>query len=89
MDVYHEIQDPETVLAELRKDLSPRGRVGLVEYRLEGPTARHIRVEHRMSPEQVLAEWVPAGFELEKQIESMPSQHVFIFRARPPSEEQR
>jgi ubiquinone/menaquinone biosynthesis C-methylase UbiE len=87
VDVYHEIQNPASMLEELRNDLSPRGRIGLVEYRLEGPTARHIRLEHRMSPGHVLAEWIPAGFELEKQIETMPSQHVFIFRAASTEEE--
>ena len=81
VDVYHEIQEPEAVLARLRDSLSPDGRVGLVEYRLEGRSAEHIRREHRMSTEQVLAEWLPLGFELVERIDSMPSQHVFIFRA--------
>jgi hypothetical protein len=80
VDVYHEFQEPESMLAELRKALSPEGRIALVEYRLEGDTARHIRREHRMSPEQVMDEWTRAGFELVEQHESLPSQHLFIFR---------
>lgn len=81
VDVYHEIQEPETVLARLRESLSPEGRIGLVEYRLEGRSAEHIRREHRMSTAQVLDEWLPLGFELVERIDSMPSQHVFIFQA--------
>jgi SAM-dependent methyltransferase len=80
VDVYHELQNPEPMLRKMRDALSPTGRVALVEFRLEGDTAAHIRTEHRMSVEQVLAEWKPAGFELVELWEEMPTQHVFIFK---------
>ncbi len=80
VDVYHEFQKPKEMLAHLGRALAPGGRVALVEYRLEGNTALHIHRDHRMSVEQVLAEWVPAGFELVERIESLPTQHLFIFR---------
>jgi hypothetical protein len=54
----------------------------LVEYRLEGDTAEHIHIEHRMSVEQVVDEWTPAGFQLLETIETLPSQHLFVFSAR-------
>jgi len=79
-DVYHEFQQPEAMLDAMRDDLKPDGRVALLEYRLEGDTADHIKVEHRMSPDQVLSEWEPAGFELVTQHEFLPSQHFFIFK---------
>ena len=82
VDVYHELQKPEPVLARIRQCLAPGGTVTLVEYRLEGETAAHINVRHRMSVEQVLAEWNAAGFELAHQIETLPAQHVFIFSTR-------
>jgi len=80
VDVYHEFQDPKPMLAKMREALAPGGRIALVEYRTEGTTASHIRAEHRMSVEQVLSEWKPAGFELERDIETLPAQHLFIFR---------
>jgi ubiquinone/menaquinone biosynthesis C-methylase UbiE len=80
VDVYHELQDPDPVLAKMREALAPEGRVALVEFRLEGSSAAHIRTEHRMSVEQVLAEWEPAGFELIELWEEMPTQHVFVFK---------
>jgi ubiquinone/menaquinone biosynthesis C-methylase UbiE len=80
VDVYHELQNPEPMLRKMRDALSPGGRVALVEFRLEGDTAAHIRTEHRMSVEQVLAEWKPAGFELVELWEEMPTQHVFVFK---------
>ena len=82
VDVYHEFQHPEPMLAAIRDSLAPGGRVALVEYRAEGDSAAHILAEHRMSVEQVVAEWGRAGFELLKRIETLPMQHLFIFTAR-------
>jgi ubiquinone/menaquinone biosynthesis C-methylase UbiE len=82
VDVYHEFQKPEPMLAALRASLAPGGTVTLVEYRAEGHTASHIKADHRMSVDQVLAEWQPAGFRLLDRIETLPSQHLFLFAAR-------
>nr|MDP9119902.1 class I SAM-dependent methyltransferase [Acidobacteriota bacterium] len=82
VDVYHEFQKPEQMLARIRDCLAPGGRVYLVEYRLEGESAEHIRREHRMSVEQVLSEWNRAGFELVRRLETLPSQHLFVFTTR-------
>jgi len=82
VDVYHEFQQPEPMLARIRESLAPGGTVTLIEYRLEGESASHIHQAHRMSVEQVLSEWNPAGFELANQLETLPSQHLFIFSTR-------
>jgi predicted methyltransferase len=82
VDVYHEFQKPEPMLARIRDSLAPGGTVTLVEYRLEGDSASHIKTEHRMSVEQVLSEWTAAGFELIRRLETLPSQHLFVFNAR-------
>jgi len=82
VDVYHEFQKPEPMLAAIHASLAPGGTVTLVEYRLEGETAAHINIKHRMSVEQVLAEWTRAGFLLLNRIETLPSQHVFIFSGK-------
>lgn len=83
VDVYHEFQQPKAMLAKMRESLKPTtGRIALLEYRLEGDSARHIRAEHRMSPAQVLAEWQPAGFRLVARHEFLPTQHFFVFARR-------
>jgi predicted methyltransferase len=79
VDVYHGLQQPKAMLTRMREALKPTGRIALVEYRLEGTTAVHIREEHRMSPKQVLAEWEPAGFRLVRRHEFLPTQHFFVF----------
>src|SRR5215470_15023479 len=47
VDVYHEFQKPQEMLEAIRRSLKPTGKVALVEYRLEGESASHIRREHR------------------------------------------
>jgi len=89
VDVYHEFQQPAPMLARMRESLKAKGKIALVEYRAEGDSADHIRAEHRMSREQVLGEWLPAGYRLESIVESLPSQRLFIFSktARGPGSE--
>lgn len=82
-DVYHEFQEPEAMLARMREALKDDGKVCLLEYRLLGDTAAHIKRDHRMSVRQVLAEWNPAGFELIDLQEWLPHQHMFVFQKRP------
>lgn len=79
-DVYHEFADPQTMLRKMREALKPDGKIALLEYRLEDDSGAHIKLEHRMSVDQVLAEWIPEGFELAELLEFLPSQHLFIFR---------
>jgi ubiquinone/menaquinone biosynthesis C-methylase UbiE len=79
VDVYHEFQEPKPMLRKMRDALKDEGRIALVEYRLEGDSAAHIRTEHRMSVEQVLREWQPAGFRLVERYEYLPTQHLFVF----------
>jgi len=79
VDVYHELQQPKATLAKMREALKPGGKVAVVEYRLEGLTALHVREEHRMSTKQILSEWEPAGFRLVKLHEFLPVQHLFVF----------
>ena len=82
VDVYHEFQQPEPMLAKIREALKPDGKVALVEYRAEGDSAAHIHELHKMSMEQVLAEWVPAGFLHVETIEELPTQHMFVFAVK-------
>ena len=83
VDVYHEFQQPKAMLDAIRRSLKPTGKVALVEYRLEGTSAAHIRTEHRMSVAQVKAEWRPAGFRLVKKLDFLPTQYLFVFERAP------
>jgi ubiquinone/menaquinone biosynthesis C-methylase UbiE len=82
VDVYHEFQEPAPMLAKIREALKPGGHIALVEYRAEDPTvAPDVPPPHRMSVDQILREWRPAGFEMVERIETLPSQHLLVFTA--------
>jgi ubiquinone/menaquinone biosynthesis C-methylase UbiE len=78
VDVYHEFSHPEQMLAAMRKALKPSGRVALVEFRLEDPEVP-IKLEHKMSKEQIMKEFPPNGFKLVGEFEKLPWQHVMFF----------
>jgi SAM-dependent methyltransferase len=78
VDVYHELQYPEEMMAKIRKSLKPDGRLVLVEYRGEDPKVP-IKPEHKMTATQVLSELEPMGFRIKNTLEFLPWQHIFIF----------
>jgi ubiquinone/menaquinone biosynthesis C-methylase UbiE len=80
VDVYHELSDPQTMLANIRKALKPRGRLVLIEYKGEDPSIP-ILPSHKMTVAQARQEVEPEGFELTTVNSSLPRQHVLIFTA--------
>jgi ubiquinone/menaquinone biosynthesis C-methylase UbiE len=84
VDVYHELSQPQAMLQNIKKALSPDGRLALVEYRKEDPSIP-IRVEHKMSAWEVQTEVEAEGYKLETTLKSLPRQSVFIFRAAKPN----
>ena len=79
VDVYHEFSEPQKMLRHMRDSLKPGGRLVLLEYRAEDPNVP-IRAEHKMTVAQVKAEVEPEGFRLDKTLETLPRQHILIFR---------
>ncbi len=82
VDVYHEFSDPQAMLAKIKDCLAPGGKVALLEYRAEQDPATisfPIPRDHKMTVDEVLGEWIPAGFRLAEQIEVLPAQHIFFF----------
>jgi ubiquinone/menaquinone biosynthesis C-methylase UbiE len=78
VDVYHEFNYPEQMLAAIHRALKPDGRIALVEFRAEDPEVP-IRPEHKMSRAQILKEFGPNGFRLVGQFDELPWQHVMFF----------
>jgi ubiquinone/menaquinone biosynthesis C-methylase UbiE len=78
VDVYHEFSYPEQMLRAMRKALKPHGRLALVEFRLEDPSVP-IKLEHKMSKEQIMKEIPSSGFKLVEEYEKLPWQHVMFF----------
>jgi ubiquinone/menaquinone biosynthesis C-methylase UbiE len=77
VDVYHELSQPQKMLQKMRDALKPDGRLVLLEYRKEDPSIP-IRPEHKMSVQEVKIETEAEGFHLDKVLETLPRQHIFI-----------
>ncbi len=82
VDVYHELSQPQAMLDALHRALKPSGRLVLLEYRKEDPSVP-IRPEHEMTVAQARQELEASGFFLAQVIETLPRQHILIFRPSP------
>jgi SAM-dependent methyltransferase len=78
VDVYHELSHPPQVLEAMRRALRENGVVALLEYRAEDP-AVPIKPLHKMSREQILKEFPPHGFQLVREFNGLPWQHMMFF----------
>ena len=79
VDVYHEFDHPEEMLAAIRKSLRPTGRVALAEFRAEDPNVP-IKPLHKMSKAQIMKEFPPNGFKLVEEFDKLPWQHLMFFQ---------
>lgn len=79
VDVYHEFSQPQEMLQHIRASLKPTGRLVLLEYRKEDPSVP-IRPEHKMSVAEVKTEVEAEGYKLDKVIETLPRQHILVFK---------
>lgn len=79
VDVYHEFSRPEAMLAAIRRSLRPGGQVALAEFRAEDPNVP-IRPEHKMSKAQILREFGANRFQMVRQFDGLPWQHLMFFQ---------
>jgi ubiquinone/menaquinone biosynthesis C-methylase UbiE len=79
VDVYHEFDHPEQMLAAIRRSLKPTGRVALAEFRAEDPKVP-IKPLHKMSKAQIMKEFPPNGFKLVEEFDKLPWQHLMFFQ---------
>ncbi|WP_375417067.1 class I SAM-dependent methyltransferase [uncultured Hymenobacter sp.] len=82
VDAYHEFDHPREMGQAIRAALRPgTGRLALVEYRAEDPSVP-IKQIHKMSVAQARKEMAAVGLEFVEVIESLPQQHLLIFRRK-------
>jgi len=82
VDVYHEFSRPQEMLRQIRKCLTPTGRIALVEFRAEDPQVP-IKPLHKMSKPQILKEFPANGLKLVGQFDGLPWQHLMYFSRDP------
>ena len=79
VDAYHEFQHREAMFQSIRRSLSPRGQVFVVEYRYNDTTRDYRTPEHTMSAAQIEEEWTQGGFELVLADTNHPAVSVVVF----------
>jgi precorrin-6B methylase 2/mono/diheme cytochrome c family protein len=78
---YHEFADPETMMEGVRRSLKPGGRLVIVEYAKEKRLAPASTL-HKMSFDEIRSEIEPIGFDLDRILDFLPTQHALIFTVR-------
>ena len=81
VDVYHEFSHPAEMLAKIRESLTDDGQLVLAEFRAEDP-AVPIKPLHKMTKPQVRLELEANGFELVREFDRLPWQHLMFFKPR-------
>lgn len=78
VDAYHEIENRVAVLSSLARALKPQGRIGVVDFRLDG-TGPGPSPDERVSPDVVVKDAKEAGLRLIRQEPFLPYQYFLIF----------
>ena len=78
VDAYHEMSDPETLLRNVARSLKPEGRVGIVDYTMEGGGPGP-PVEERVDPERVIHDAQRAGLRLLSRPAFLRYQYLLVF----------
>ena len=78
VDTYHHVADRVVYFRNLRKSLTPSGRIAIVDFRKDSPDGPP--VEFRFTTEQIEAEMKQAGYRLDAKHDFLPRQHFLIFR---------
>jgi predicted methyltransferase len=76
--VYREVEDRVSMLSNLAKALKPQGRLGIVDFRLDG-TGPGPDPEERVSPDIVVNDAKKAGLRLIRQEPFLQYQYFLIF----------
>jgi ubiquinone/menaquinone biosynthesis C-methylase UbiE len=80
-NAYHEFVQPEAMMSAVHRSLKPDGRVVVLEYRKED-TYSPVEALHKMTLHDMRSEIEFAGFNTEQVIDTLPIQHLVIFRKR-------
>ncbi len=78
VEVYSQIEDPVTLLRNVMPRLKPGGRVGIVEYRLDGGGPGP-PLDERVEPETVIRDAQAAGFRLLAREDEFRYQYLLVF----------
>jgi ubiquinone/menaquinone biosynthesis C-methylase UbiE len=80
VDAYHEMDDPQALLRNVRKSLKPGGRVGIVEFTKNGHGPGP-PMDQRVDPERMIRDAEAAGLRLQSKGDFLRYQYLLEFVA--------
>ena len=75
---YPEVEEPVTLLRNVAASLAPNGRVGIVDFTLDGGGPGP-PLEERLAPEAVIADAAQAGLRLLAHEDFLPYEYLLVF----------
>ena len=78
VETYYEMEDPRTLLRNVRNSLKPGGRVGIVEFKKDGHGPGP-PMDVRVDPETVIRDAETAGLRLEARGDFLRYQYLLKF----------
>jgi len=78
VDTYHEMEDPVALLRNVRAALSPKGRIGIVDFTMEGGGPGP-DMDERVDAERVIGDAKAAGLHLLRREAVLRYQYLLIF----------
>jgi ubiquinone/menaquinone biosynthesis C-methylase UbiE len=79
VDTYHHLPSRPAYFRDLKKSLTPSGRVAIIDFRKDAPEGPP--PEFRFDAEQIVGEMKQAGYRLDGRHDFLPRQHFLVFRA--------
>ena len=77
LDVYHEMEDPVTLLRNVKRTLKPTGRIAIIDYKKDGGGPGP-PLEERVDPDAILSDATAAGLRLLKRETFLPFQFFLV-----------
>jgi ubiquinone/menaquinone biosynthesis C-methylase UbiE len=79
VDAYHEIEDRVALLANIAQALKPQGKVGVIDFRVDGGGGPGPDLDERVDPDLVVADAVRANLRMVARETFLPFQYFLIF----------
>jgi ubiquinone/menaquinone biosynthesis C-methylase UbiE len=79
VDTYPQIPEPITLLKRIAASLAPNGRLGIVDFKLDGAGGPGPDLDERVGPDIIKAHAAAAGLKLEKHETYLRYQYLLVF----------
>ena len=79
VDTYPQIPEPIVVLQRIKESLAPNGKLGIVDFKLDGAGGPGPELEERISPETIKEHAAAAGLKLVRHETYLKYQYLLVF----------